>query len=305
MGSDMQQLSIFSENLPQKAYSCNDFDVDNKVRKLTDAIKKRYIQPNDFNSTQWLVYDIDRATCPDEIINDRLAPEPTVFVQNPKNQHAHLFYLLKTAVHQNDNSSQSAIRYVAAIEYGLAVKLDADIGYAGLLAKNAMHKDWRVLHTTPHAFELQELDEYVDLKLLNTKPKNRAEYGLGRNCILFDDVKTWAYRAIRQGWPQYEQWHNAVLQRTEMLNAKFNQSMSYNEYKHIARSIAVYTHKHFSPQGFSECQSRRGKKGGIAKGKAYEDKRTQAIEMRVNGHSMKAIAEVLKAHRNTVANWLK
>ena len=301
----MLQLDIFSENLPQKAYSCNDFDVDNKVRKLTDAIKKRYIQPNDFNSTQWLVYDIDRATCPDEIINDRLAPEPTVFVQNPQNQHAHLFYLLNTPVHKNNNSSQSAIRYAAAIEYGLAVKLDADIGYAGLLAKNALHKDWRVLYTTPYAFELQELDEYVDLKLLNTKPKNRAEYGLGRNCILFDDVKTWAYRAIRQGWPQYEQWYNAVLQRTEMLNAKFNQPMSYNEYKHIARSIATYTHKHFSPLGFALWQSNNGKLSGIARAKQSNDKRVQAIEMLANGCKKKDIAAVLKVHPNTITNLLK
>ena len=68
----MQQLKLFQEHLPQKSRSCDDFDIDNKVRYITEAIKKRYIQPNDFNSTQWLVFDIDRPVCPDSIRNDNL-----------------------------------------------------------------------------------------------------------------------------------------------------------------------------------------------------------------------------------------
>jgi hypothetical protein len=305
MSSDMQQLKLFQDNLPRKARSCDDFDVDNKVRYITEALKKRYIQPNDFNSRSWLVYDIDRATCPDEIRHDLHAPEPTVFVSNPKNRHAHLYYLLNTPVHNNHNSSQKALRFAAAVDHGLAHKLDADMSYVGILAKNALHKQWQVLETVPASYELHELAEYVDVNLLNTPIKKLPEYGLGRNSMLFDDVLRWACRAIRQGWPPLEKWHNAVLQRTEMLNAQFKQPLLHNEYKHIARSVAKYTHKNFSVEGFAQCQSRRGKEGGIAKGKAYEDKRTQAIEMRVNGHSMKAIAEVLKAHRNTVSNWLK
>jgi hypothetical protein len=301
----MLQLSIFSENLPQKAYSCNNFDVDNKVRKLTDAIKKRYIQPNDFNSTQWLVYDIDRATCPDEIINDRLAPEPTVFVQNPKNQHAHLFYLLRTPVHQNDNSSQSAIRYAAAVEYGLAYKLDADLSYVGILAKNALHNDWRVIETMPYAWELQELAESVDLDLLKTKVKDRPEYGLGRNSMLFDDVSRWSYKAIRQGWPQYEQWHRAVLARTEMLNSKFQQPMSFNEYKHVAKSIANWTYGNFSKQGFSQWQAKQGTKGGIAKGNSYTKKRLEAISMHTKGVSFEKISKYLACSPRSVSNWIK
>jgi len=301
----MLQLDIFSENLPQKAYSCNDFDVDNKVRKLTDAIKKRYIQPNDFNSTQWFVFDIDRATCPDEIRQDRLAPEPTIFVQNPNNQHAHLLYLLRKAVHQNDNSSQAAIRYAAAVQHGLAHKLDADLSYVGLLAKNALHRDWRVIETLPYAFELDELADNVDLNLLKTKGKDRTEYGLGRNCILFDDVKTWAYKAIRQGWPQYEQWYNAVLQRTEMLNAKFKQPMQYNEYKHIAKSIANWTHGNFSKSGFAQWQSNNGKRSGIVRAKKNDDNRIQAIEMRVRGKSAKDISLFLNTPISTIYRWLK
>jgi hypothetical protein len=301
----MQQLEIFQDYLPRKAYSCDQFDVDNKVRLLKNAIKKRYIQPNDFNSTTWLVYDIDRPTCPDEIRQDRLAPEPTVFVQNPKNQHAHLFYLLRKPVHQNDKSSQSAIRYAAAVDYGLAIKLGADLGYAGLLAKNALHQDWRVIETLPYAFELEDLADNVDLDLYQHKGKERTEYGIGRNCMLFDDVSRWSYRAIRQGWPHFDQWHNAVLARTEMLNCKLQKPLSYNEYKHIAKSIANWTYGRFSKAGFSKSQANKGKLGGIAKGKAYEEKRIQAIEMSVRGNTQQAIADHLGVSRMTVSRWLK
>ena len=301
----MVQLDIFREYLPKKAYSCDQFDVDNKVRALKNAIKKRYIQPNDFNSTAWLVYDIDRPVCPDSIRNDNLAPEPTVFVQNPKNGHAHLFYLLRTPVHQNDKSSQSAIRYAAAVDYGLAIKLDADLGYAGLLAKNALHEDWRVIETIPYAWELEELADNVDLDLYQLKGKQRTEYGLGRNCMLFDDVSRWSYRAIRQGWPQYEQWHNAVLSRTEMLNCKLQQPMSYNEYKHIAKSIANWTYGRFSHAGFSKSQASKGKRGGIAKGKAYTKKRLSAISMHTQGLSFEKIAKHLECSPRSISNWIK
>lgn len=303
--SAVTQLELFENNLPKKARSCNDFDVDNKVRLLADAIRKRYIQPNDFNSTQWLVFDIDRSVCPDSIRNDYLAPEPTVFVRNPANGHAHLFYLLKTPVHQNSHSSQKAVQFAAAVEYGLAIKLDADMSYVGMLAKNALHADWEVLHTISQAYELDELAESVDTTVLNTPLKQRLNYGLSRNCSMFDAVSKWAYKAIRQGWPDYNQWHKAVLSRTEMLNKQLDTPMEYNEYKHIAKSIAKWTHANFSKQGFAEWQAAQGKKGGIAKGKKNEDKRIQARQMRSNGLTQQAIADALQVNQSTVGRWLK
>jgi len=305
MGRVMQQLKLFKEHLPKKSRSCDNFDVDNKVRYITEAIKKRYIQPNDFNSTQWLVFDIDRAVCPDSIRNDNLAPEPTIFVKNPKNGHAHLFYLLKTPVHQNSHSSQKAVQFAAAVEYGLAIKLDADMSYVGMLAKNALHADWEVLHTIPQAYELHELAESVDTTALNTPLKERLNYGLSRNCSMFEEVSKWAYKAIRQGWPDYNQWHKAVLTRVEMLNRQLEKSMDYNEYKHIAKSIANWTHGNFSKSGFAQWQSNNGKLSGIARAKKSDDKRIQAHQMRSNGLTQQAIAKALGVSQQTIAIWLK
>lgn len=299
------QLDLFSNHLPEKTRCCDEFDVDNKVRLLKNAIKKRYIQPNDFNSMQWLIFDIDRPICPDSLRNDYLVPDPTLFVSNPKNGHAHLFYLLKTAVHKNSHSSQKAIQFAAAIEFGLATKLGADMGYVGLLAKNALHADWRVLHTVPRAYELQELADSIDTTLLNKPLKERLNYGLSRNCSMFEEVSRWAYKAIRQGFPNYEQWHRAVLSRTEMLNQQLEAPMSYNEYKHIAKSIAKWTYGKFSKQGFAKWQSKNGKQSGIARAKLSEHKRRQAIEMLTNGYTQKATADHFKVTRMTISRWLK
>ncbi len=300
-----KQLDLFAKYLPQKTRCCDDFDVDNKVRYLEKAIKKRYLQPNDFNSCQWLVYDIDRATSPDEIRHDRLAPEPTIFVSNPQNGHAHLFYLLQTPVHQNANSSQKAIQFASAIDCGLALKLDADLGYAGLLAKNALHRDWEVLHTVPTAYELHELAEYVDTTLLNSLAKKPLEYGLGRNCFVFKELKKWSYKAIRQGYPAFEQWYNAVLQRAEMINARFEQPLPFNELKHIAKSVATWTNRRFSAQSFSQWQSNNGKRSGIARAKLNEDKRIQARLYRQKGLTIQAIADELSVNKSTVSRWIK
>jgi hypothetical protein len=299
------QLDLFSNHLPQKSRSCDNFDVDNKVRCITEAIKKRYIQPNDFNSTQWLVFDIDRSVSPDSIRNDNLAPEPTIFVNNPKNGHAHLFYLLKTPVHQNSHSSQKAVQFAAAVEYGLATKLDADMSYVGMLAKNALHADWEVLHTIPQAYELHELAESVDTTLLNKPLKERLNYGLSRNCSMFEEVSKWAYKAIRQGWPDYNQWHEAVLARTEMLNRKLEKPLEYNEYKHIAKSITKWTHAKFSKQGFAEWQSNNGKRSGKVRAKKNDDKRMQAMQMRSNGLTQQAISDTLNVSKMTICRWLK
>ena len=62
---------------------------------------------------------------------------------------------------------------------------------------------------TKEAYELNYLAEFVDLRPLTTTEK---EYGLGRNCSLFDTVRHWAYSAIREHRGKtWEQWLNSVL----------------------------------------------------------------------------------------------
>jgi hypothetical protein len=48
----------------------------------------------------------------------------------------------------------------------------------------------------PRPFELDELADYVDLENKPKKSENEVS-GLGRNCMMFDVVRKWAYKAIR------------------------------------------------------------------------------------------------------------
>ncbi|MGU6191623.1 helix-turn-helix domain-containing protein, partial [Escherichia coli] len=137
-------------------------------------------------------------------------------------------------------------------------------------------------------------------------------YGMGRNCHLFEMTRKWAYRAIRQGWPVFSQWLDAVIQRVEMYNASLPVPLSSAECRAIGKSIAKYTHRNFTPETFAqyvatthtpEIQAARGRKGGIAKGAGYEDKRSTALEMLVNGCTQKAIAEMLGVSDRTIRNW--
>ncbi|TOG57281.1 replicase, partial [Vibrio parahaemolyticus] len=103
--------------------------------------------------------------------------------------------------------------------------------------------------------------------------KRLPDYGLGRNCNLFEYLSTWSYKAIRQGWPDYEQWFEACFTRAMGYNKQqFKQPLPENEVKHTAKSVAKWTHKHFSPSAFSAWQAKQGAKGGkISKRKPVEN----------------------------------
>ncbi len=62
----------------------------------------------------------------------------------------------------------------------------------------------------PRLYDLARLSDYLDLSSYNGR-KSLPEYGLGRNCTLFEKTRLWAYKAIRQGWPDYPEWLAACV----------------------------------------------------------------------------------------------
>lgn len=240
-----------------------------RVRELSTALEKRYIQPNHFNSKLWLVFDIDRETSPEQITDDLNLPCPNIFVQNPKNGHAHVFYGLEAPVHMNAHSSNAAIRFAGAVDTSLAVELGSDLAYGGLIAKNPAHDHWRLWATSIERYDLTELADYVDLDSANDKRKSLLDFGLGRNCNLFDKLRKWAYRAIRQGYPQYEQWERSCVDRITAYNSQLPQPLPMQEILHISTSVAKYTHRNFNPGAFSAIQSERGKLGMASRWKGH------------------------------------
>ncbi|MCF2918855.1 plasmid replication protein, partial [Pseudoalteromonas sp. Cn5-37] len=70
-----------------------------------------------------------------------------------------------------------------------------------------------------------------------------------------------------------------------------------------ARSVAKWTHKHFTRAGFSDWQAKQGRKGGIAKGIAYNSKREASKKLREAGMSVRDIASIVGASKSAVAAW--
>jgi len=220
----------------------------------------------------WLGFDVDRIGAAIDW-SDRNAPAPTLTITNPENGHAHLLYALETSIRTAPDGKMKPLRYAAAVENALRKKLGADTGYSGLICKNPNHSHWKIAVWQPELYTLDWLADSLDLNAANDK-EIVADYGLGRNCTLFDKTRKWAYRAIRQGWPEYDQWLQACYERTTAYNLQFSDPLDDNEINGIAKSIAKWTYSKFSEDSFreyvmkthsSEIQAKRGSmsnKGG-------------------------------------------
>ncbi|EQA7186949.1 replication initiation protein, partial [Escherichia coli] len=238
----------------------------------------------------WLGFDVDRIGAAIDW-SDRNAPAPTLTITNPENGHAHLLYALKTSIRTAPDGKMKPLKYAAAVENALRKKLDADMGYSGLICKNPNHGYWKIAVWQPELYTLDWLADSLDLNAANDK-EIVADYGLGRNCTLFDKTRKWAYRAIRQGWPEYEQWLLACYERAYAYNLQFATPLDEKEVNGIAKSIAKWTYSKFSYDSFSEyvirthtkeIQSIRGGKGGkLSKGGGRPSLGEPWIEMGVS-----------------------
>lgn len=311
----------YIDRLPYSPWCSNDVEKYGIHRRRRPfALKHSHIQHNPDALCNSLVFDIDQPTgaMQWELTG---APAPNYAVQNPVNGHAHLIYLLAVGICKTPNGRKEPVRYAAAVERTLAVRLAADAAYAGLISKNPFHPAWRVTRWRNDPYTLDELAEYCPDGLLHTPAAEMPRVGLSRNCDLFDALRKWAYRAIRQGWPTFEQWTAAVLQRAEMVNIQQNPTapLPFSEVKATAKSVAKYTHANFSAAAFSEAQAKRGRKatnqadiaaaGGVASGQARlfasQDKREQAAELAAAGMKQAEIAALLGVHRDTLRRWAK
>lgn len=303
-------LQYFEDNLPYRPYYADDLAYGLRISGKGRALLARYIQQNQPHAQYWLVFDVDRVGAAIDW-SDRNVPAPNITVKNPVNGHAHLLYALDIPVRTAPDASLKPLKYAAVIERGLCWKLGADVNYSGLICKNPFHLEWLVTEWREELYTLDELADYLDLSASACRGVDK-NYGMGRNCHLFEKTRKWAYRAIRQGWPDYSRWLDAVIQRVEMYNAQFPVPLSQAECTCIGRSIAKYTHRHFSPETFAryvadthtpEIQATRGRKGGLAKGMGYDDQRTTALEMLAKGCTQKGIAELLGVSDRTIRNW--
>ena len=281
-------LQYFEENLPHRPYHTDDLAFGLRISGKGRALLARYIQQNQPHAQFWLVFDVDREGAAIDW-SDRNAPAPNITVKNPVNGHAHLLYALNIAVRTAPDASVKALKYAAAVERSLCEKLCADVNYSGLICKNPFHLEWLVMEWREEAYTLDELADYLDLSASARRSIDK-HYGMGRNCHLFEMTRKWAYRAIRQGWPAFSQWLDAVIQRVEMYNASLPVPLSPPECRAIGRSIAKYTYRKFSPEGFSAVQAARGRKGGNAnssENQAIKGQKSKRVAVATSARTLK------------------
>ncbi|WP_223918484.1 LuxR C-terminal-related transcriptional regulator, partial [Aeromonas caviae] len=143
--------------------------------------------------------------------------------------------------------------------------------------------------------------------------------GLGRNVTLFDNVREWAYSAVRAHWRPngYDAWAEAVHAACDSANAfglEQGGPLPVSETKATAKSIARWVWRHFSPAEFRAIQAARGAKGGrVSKGGgrpsnsgiARADLLPEVLRLKAQGYSNRDIAEDLQISAGSVSNYLR
>ena len=251
---------LYYNDLPYHPFCTDDFNNGLYRLRRDKAIDKSIIQFNPDYLVRCLVFDMDKpkdATMywhPEQHWKDVGAPEPNWIVINPVNSHAHYYYMLTTPVPITDNSRTKPRKYVAAIQRALREKLQADIGFADLVGKNPIHKKWSSIPTRLETYSLEELEQYVDLETLVKKTKRESE-GLGRHCILFDELRWWAYSRVNSAKEtmNFDQWLNSLSAKADALNT-FNNPLPYSSINSTVKSVARWTWTKYT--GKDGCKKR-------------------------------------------------
>lgn len=329
----MFQLNILDsikDALPTKPYTLMDKGCAMFITSIEAAIKSnpRYIQANQPNSLSFMVFDLDykKAILAHEK-TDVLTP--SFYTVDKKKTTAHAVYMLDNPVHKNQHSKEAPQRLYSAIEDIYGNRLKADKGYSGLVMKNPFHSEHSLYlpEETLCTVSLAEMADYVDFEQYNKQLKQqKIETGFSesRNIAVFDLVRGWAYKEIRNYWGKsYKEWLMVVQEKTKTvwhnIQGNYNKQSPYSvaEMRATARSIAKWTWNNTTPSGFQvyvemthlpHKQKARGKKGGIASGKARlalsSDKREQAKELRAGGMKQAEIASLLGVTKGTISKWL-
>jgi hypothetical protein len=298
-------MQDFMLNLPYKPYCANEFSGGTKVLPLKMALGYKYIQLNPPQRKSFLIFDIDR-TGAALAAEDADLPAPTMTVVNPANRHAHVIYALSAPVCMSDNAHDEPQRYVEAIEGAYLERLGADPGYCGLLAKNPWHTHWDTMENGNAVYLLSELADYVELPLL--RKKNLRTNSLGRNCTLFDTLRIWAYKTIKNYWqPEGEgKWQEAVMLEASRSNV-FDETLSEREVRCIGRSVARWTWRHIKPvsreyiEKTHTPEAQRARRSKLTR--KQEAIREQGFEMMREGKSNTEIVKELGAGERTVERW--
>jgi hypothetical protein len=305
------QLELFNPSRwPKRPYCTDDLETGLRIRSLSAALKRQYIQANPPYLRVWSIFDVDRpgAACAWE---DADLPPPSWTSINRENGHAHLVWGLEAPVLvDSPDMRQGPLRYLCAIEEAFRTRLQADSGFSGLITKNPSHPIWKTLQGPRLAYSLADLAEWIDLPkhLPKRKPE---EIGLGRNVTVFEWLRQYAYRNIRRfkgDIRNFVLWQTHLYTRALERNGEFRYPLEGREVWHIVKSVSKGTWRRFdleaSDERFSALQAARGRASGLSRLKASEDLRVQARLLAAQGMSKNGISRELNVPKPTIIRWL-
>ena len=298
-------IDLFVSNLSLRPY-CTDELGSLLIRPKKEALKKRYLQPNQPYSVATLVFDIDS---PDGYFlhEDIGAPPPNMIVFNPENGHCHYDYLLSNKLYLYNNPNRKQLDFFHYIKKSYTDGLGADNAYSGLISKNPTHDSWLTLFLHEAPYSLYELYEHMPFRF---KPKRLPPKEViidGRNTYLYKQIKVDVYRVYRGSnfTMKSDDLYTHALDITKSYNVNMDaEPLANTEIKHIAKNCVKFTVRKHSLEGFKEWCSERGKASGVARQKkAFELYRELHIFYTNNPTvSNRQIAKLFKVAEGTVRN---
>jgi Replicase family/Primase C terminal 1 (PriCT-1) len=255
--STLRQL--FPLLLPARPYCADDLKFGLQILSRAKALEKLHIQLNGPSSFRWMCHDIDH---PHAYFahRDAIMPQPNVIAINPRNGHGHSAVLLSCPVARHASSRIEPLRFFGAVERGIARRVGADRNYVGLVAKNPLHDRWRVEWRREEPYTLTELADWLVYDDMRPDPTVETTLGVGRNCVVFDELRTVAYREVRD----FKRDCNLDVFRVRLehvafgINQQFPIALGQSEVRAIAKSVANWTWRHFTEEKFSQKQALRG-----------------------------------------------
>lgn len=303
-----KQLELFENSLPHKPYCSDDLLYGVKILPKTQAILKRYIQPNQPSFFGFITQDCDYPNAL-ELCLETNGPPPNFSVINRKNGRSHLFWGLNAPVCRTELAHRKPLEYLACIQYALREKVHGDRGYSGLLAKNPLSEHWLVVEARPEFYDLGELADYLDVP--NKLPSHARVLGLGRNITLFDSGRKWAYKQVLKYRVTGDRcgFFDVVQEALEGMN-DFPEPLPFKEVCQIAKSIAKWTWAKYTKQWtdsqFSKIQAHRAKMGkGVARYRHTPEMRAEAVLMVSKGIPVVEVAKQFGVGVSTLYRWQK
>lgn len=228
---------------PGRPYASNDLSSGVFQTSRERALGMKYVEVNPPAISNLLVVDIDHPDALMRAVWDRQGWRPNALVENPVNGHAHAVWALQTPFPRTEYARRKPLAWAASITEGLRRSVEGDAGYSGLITKNPLHESWDAHTFSDQSYSFEELTEHLTDAGFMPAPswrrsKQRNTTGLGRNCHLFESVRTWAYPQINDCWGDPHKLGERVLNQALVQNVElFPEPLPSNEVQALASSI--------------------------------------------------------------------